>query len=63
MVQVRCYLKKDIMDNLHFFLILLFLLSNILVFFVQNPVYSLLFLILMFCETGVLLFIFNVEYQ
>lgn len=50
------------MEILHFFLIFLLLLSSFLVFTSENPVHSVLFLILAFCNAASILIIFNVEF-
>ena len=50
------------MQNLHFFLTFLLILSSFLVFISDNPVHSVLFLILTFCNASSILFIFNVDF-
>ena len=47
---------------LHYILIFLFILSNIFVLISENPVHSVLFLILTFCNAAAILFLFNVEF-
>jgi len=47
---------------LHYFFVLLFILSNIFILFSDNPVHSVLFLILSFCNAATILFIFNVDF-
>lgn len=50
------------MINLHITLIFLLLLSSFFVFISQNPVYSVLFLILSFCNASCILFLFAVQF-
>lgn len=50
------------MQFLHSFLVLLLLLSSFLVFSSSNPVHSVLFLILTFCEASSILFLFKVDF-
>jgi NADH-quinone oxidoreductase subunit J len=48
--------------NLHTILTLFFLLGNICVLTSQNPVHSVLFLILTFVNAATILFVFNIEF-
>jgi NADH-quinone oxidoreductase subunit J len=50
------------MELLHNILIFFILLSSILVFIVENPVHSVLFLILAFCNACITLILFNAEF-
>ena len=50
------------MEILHFFLCSLLILSGFWVSVSLNPIESVLFLILAFCNTAAILFIFNVEF-
>lgn len=50
------------MQILHLFLSFLFILSGLLVFISDNPVHSVLFLILTFCNASAILFLFKVEF-
>ena len=50
------------MNYLHYFLSFLLILSSFLVFTSKNPVHSVLFLILAFCNASSILFIFNVDF-
>ena len=50
------------MEILHFFLCSLLLFSGLWVSISVNPIESVLFLILAFCNTAAILFIFNVEF-
>ena len=50
------------MEILHFFLCSLLILSGLWVSVSLNPIESVLFLILAFCNTAAILFIFNVEF-
>ena len=50
------------MEILHFFLCSLLILSGLWVSISLNPIESVLFLILAFCNTAAILFIFNVEF-
>lgn len=50
------------MQFLHSFLILLFIFCGLLVFISDNPVHSVLFLILTFCNASAILFLFKVEF-
>jgi NADH-quinone oxidoreductase subunit J len=50
------------MQVLHLFLTSLFVLSGLLVFISDNPVHSVLFLILTFCNASAILFLFKVEF-
>ena len=47
---------------LHYFLLFLFVLCTVFVLISENPVHSVLFLILTFCVSAAILFIFNVEF-
>jgi NADH-quinone oxidoreductase subunit J len=53
---------KKIMLSLQFYFIFLLLLSSVCVLLVKNPVHSVLFLILAFCNAAGLLFIFKAEF-
>jgi NADH-quinone oxidoreductase subunit J len=46
----------------HYFLLFLFVLCTVFVLISENPVHSVLFLILTFCISAAILFIFNVEF-
>lgn len=46
----------------HYLLLFLFVLCTVFVLISENPVHSVLFLILTFCISAVILFIFNVEF-
>lgn len=50
------------MQILHSFLSLLLILSGLFVFISENPVHSVLFLILAFCNASAILFLFNAEF-
>lgn len=50
------------MITLHNFFSFLLLLSSIFVFISKNPVHSVLFLILTFCNASAILFLFNAEF-
>jgi NADH-quinone oxidoreductase subunit J len=50
------------MQVLHLFLTFLFILSGLLVLISDNPVHSVLFLILTFCNASAILFLFKVEF-
>jgi NADH:ubiquinone oxidoreductase subunit 6 (subunit J) len=50
------------MITLHYFFSFLLLLSSIFVFISKNPVHSVLFLILTFCNAAGILFLFNAEF-
>jgi NADH:ubiquinone oxidoreductase subunit 6 (subunit J) len=50
------------MITLHYFFSFLLLLSSIFVFISKNPVHSVLFLILTFCNASGILFLFNAEF-
>jgi len=50
------------MKLLHFFLTFLLLLSSLFVFISINPIHSVLFLILAFCNASAILFILNAEF-
>jgi NADH-quinone oxidoreductase subunit J len=50
------------MITLHYFFNFLLLLSSIFVFISKNPVHSVLFLILTFCNAAGILFLFNAEF-
>ena len=50
------------MITLHYFFSFLLLLSSIFVFISKNPVHSVLFLILAFCNASGILFLFNAEF-
>lgn len=56
------YHSDNFMNYLHSFLILTLILSGFLVFFSENPVHSVLFLILCFCEASSILFLFSTEF-
>jgi len=51
-----------IMVTLHYFFSTLLLLCSIFVFVSKNPVHSVLFLILTFCNAAAILFLFNAEF-
>lgn len=51
-----------IMDFLHLFFTSLLLLSSVFVLISKNPVHSVLFLILCFCNASGILFLFNAEF-
>lgn len=53
---------KLIMGILHCFFTFLLLISSIFVFISKNPVHSVLFLILTFCNASGILFLFNAEF-
>lgn len=50
------------MQILHSFLSFLLILSGLFVFISENPVHSVLFLILTFCNASAILFLFNAEF-
>jgi len=50
------------MQSLHLFLTFFLVLSGFLVFFSENPVHSVLFLILTFCNAASILFLFNADF-
>ena len=50
------------MISLHYFFITILLLSSLFVLISQNPVHSVLFLILAFCNASGILFLFNAEF-
>jgi NADH-quinone oxidoreductase subunit J len=50
------------MGTLHIFLTFFFVLSGLLVFVSDNPVHSVLFLILTFCNSSAILFLFKVDF-
>ena len=50
------------MTNIHHFFSLLLIVSSIFVFISENPVHSVLFLILTFCNASGILFLFNAEF-
>jgi len=50
------------MKTLHLFLVFSLLLSSFFVFASNNPVYSVLFLVLSFCEASSILFVFNADF-
>jgi NADH-quinone oxidoreductase subunit J len=50
------------MITLHYFFSFLLLLSSVFVFISKNPVHSVLFLILAFCNASGILFLFNAEF-
>jgi NADH-quinone oxidoreductase subunit J len=50
------------MESIYLLLLFLLLLNSFFVFSSQNPVYSVLFLILVFCDSACLLIILNVEF-
>ena len=56
------YFLKVIMISLHYFFITILLLSSLFVLISQNPVHSVLFLILAFCNASGILFLFNAEF-
>jgi NADH-quinone oxidoreductase subunit J len=47
---------------LHTFLNFLLVISLVLIFLTTHPIYTVLFLILIFCESSVILFLFNIEF-
>jgi len=51
-----------IMELLHFLIVSLLIVCSFFVLFSTNPVHSVLFLILCFCEVSFILFLFNVEF-
>lgn len=51
------------MGSLHFYLVLLLILTSSLVYFTINPVHSVLFLILAFINTALILFLFKIEFM
>ena len=53
---------RVIMISLHYFFITILLLSSLFVLISQNPVHSVLFLILAFCNASGILFLFNAEF-
>ena len=56
------YFLRVIMISLHYFFITILLLSSLFVLISQNPVHSVLFLILAFCNAAGILFLFNAEF-
>ena len=50
------------MQSLHIFLALFLIISSFFVFISENPVHSVLFLILGFCSASSILFIFNIDF-
>ncbi len=66
MVQIRCCLIKTIVLNkmfiLHTLLNLTTIISAILLYTTTHPIYSVLLLVLLFCEAAITLFIFNIEF-
>jgi len=50
------------MTLIHFFFSILLIISSVLVFISKNPVHSVLFLILTFCNASGILFLFNAEF-
>ena len=50
------------MTSIHFFFSILLIISSVLVFISKNPVHSVLFLILTFCNASGILFLFNAEF-
>jgi NADH-quinone oxidoreductase subunit J len=50
------------METFHLFLTFFFVLSGLLVFVSDNPVHSVLFLILTFCNSSAILFLFQVDF-
>lgn len=50
------------MKFLHFLLLFFLIISSLLVFISKNPVYSVLYLVLTFCEASSILFIFDIEF-
>lgn len=50
------------MITLHYFFITLMIISSLFVLISQNPVHSVLFLILTFCNAAGILFLFNAEF-
>lgn len=54
--------SKVIMISLHYFFITVLILSSLFVLLSQNPVHSVLFLILAFCNASGILFLFNAEF-
>lgn len=57
--------KKNLnlyMKQLHLLMCILLLLSSLLVILSNNPVESVLYLILTFCNAGTILFLFNLEF-
>lgn len=50
------------MEFLHFLIIILLICCSFFVIFSDNPVHSVLFLILCFCDVSLILFLFNVEF-
>jgi NADH-quinone oxidoreductase subunit J len=50
------------MQTLHLLLTFFFVLSGLLVFISDNPVHSVLFLILTFCNSSAILFLFKVDF-
>ena len=53
---------KVVMISLHYFFITVLILSSLFVLLSQNPVHSVLFLILAFCNASGILFLFNAEF-
>jgi NADH-quinone oxidoreductase subunit J len=50
------------MQSLHLFLTIFLIFSGFLVFFSENPVHSVLFLIVTFCNAASILFLFNADF-
>jgi NADH-quinone oxidoreductase subunit J len=50
------------MSSIHLFFSILLIISSVLVFISKNPVHSVLFLILTFCNASGILFLFNAEF-
>jgi NADH-quinone oxidoreductase subunit J len=50
------------MQSLHLLLVFLLIICSFLVFLSHNPVHSVLFLILTFCNAASILFLFNVDF-
>ena len=50
------------MDSIHFFLCTIVCITGLFVFLTNNPVHSILFLILTFFNSAVLLFLLNAEF-
>jgi NADH-quinone oxidoreductase subunit J len=50
------------MEFLHYLLTLLFVITSVSIFISNNPVHSVLFLILSFCLAALILFMFEVEF-
>lgn len=50
------------MAILHYYLILLLLFNTIYLFFITNPIFAMLALILIFCESTLILFLFGLDF-